>query len=207
MFPDISCDDIFRLETPRLWLRWPRVGDAAAVAALPGARTVLSEAPDATARLLPAETERFILSARVATASGEALVLGATGKSKTRTLIGLIAAHARDRGELELRAAFAPTQAGRSLAGEALATLVDACFNLTEARALVAVPGPEAADDASMYDRLGFTAGGSAEAGLVRLERRLWARGRVQRLPDMPHQAGRHLSSSRPSGNSSDEPA
>jgi hypothetical protein len=31
MFPDIARDDVFRLETRRLWLRWPRVADAKAV--------------------------------------------------------------------------------------------------------------------------------------------------------------------------------
>jgi hypothetical protein len=31
MFPDLARDDVFRLETPRLWLRWPRICDAAAI--------------------------------------------------------------------------------------------------------------------------------------------------------------------------------
>ena len=35
MFPDIARDDVFRLETARLWLRWPRACDAA------GDRTLL----------------------------------------------------------------------------------------------------------------------------------------------------------------------
>ena len=34
MFPDIARDDVFRLETQRLWLRWPRVSDAACDRAL-----------------------------------------------------------------------------------------------------------------------------------------------------------------------------
>ena len=29
MFPDLTRDDVFRLETRRLWLRWPRAADAA----------------------------------------------------------------------------------------------------------------------------------------------------------------------------------
>ena len=29
MFPDLARDDVFRLETQRLWLRWPRISDAA----------------------------------------------------------------------------------------------------------------------------------------------------------------------------------
>ena len=31
MFPDLARDDVFRLETARLWLRWPRASDAAAI--------------------------------------------------------------------------------------------------------------------------------------------------------------------------------
>ena len=32
MFPEITRDDIFRLETQRLWLRWPRAADGEAIA-------------------------------------------------------------------------------------------------------------------------------------------------------------------------------
>src|ERR1700734_380086 len=31
MFPDLARDDVFRIETPGLWLRWPRICDAAAI--------------------------------------------------------------------------------------------------------------------------------------------------------------------------------
>ncbi|MGH6856132.1 MAG: GNAT family N-acetyltransferase, partial [Methylocella sp.] len=31
MFPDLTADDIFRIETKRLWLRWPRASDAPAI--------------------------------------------------------------------------------------------------------------------------------------------------------------------------------
>jgi hypothetical protein len=31
MFPDLTADDIFRIETERLWLRWPRASDALAI--------------------------------------------------------------------------------------------------------------------------------------------------------------------------------
>jgi RimJ/RimL family protein N-acetyltransferase len=31
MFPDLARDDVFRLETARLWLRWPRAADAPAI--------------------------------------------------------------------------------------------------------------------------------------------------------------------------------
>ena len=31
MFPDYFRDDVFRLETQRLWLRWPTAADAATI--------------------------------------------------------------------------------------------------------------------------------------------------------------------------------
>ena len=34
MFPEIARDEVFRLETRRLWLRWPRAADASALRAL-----------------------------------------------------------------------------------------------------------------------------------------------------------------------------
>ncbi len=36
MFHDLARDDVFRLETQRLWLRWPQAADAPALAALAG---------------------------------------------------------------------------------------------------------------------------------------------------------------------------
>jgi hypothetical protein len=40
MFPDLLRDDVFRLETRRLWLRWPRAADTALIASLAGERDV-----------------------------------------------------------------------------------------------------------------------------------------------------------------------
>ena len=36
MFPELARDDVFRLETQRLWLRWPRESDVPALTALAG---------------------------------------------------------------------------------------------------------------------------------------------------------------------------
>jgi hypothetical protein len=40
MFPDLFRDDVFTLETPRLFLRWPKASDAPTVAELAGDRRV-----------------------------------------------------------------------------------------------------------------------------------------------------------------------
>ena len=40
MFPDLTRDDVFRLETRRLWLRWPRHADVQAIVRLAGETAV-----------------------------------------------------------------------------------------------------------------------------------------------------------------------
>ena len=75
MFPDLARDDVFRLETARLWLRWPRASDAAALHRF----CSLWEVARFTARMPhpypPGSAERFIYAAREANASGRDLTL------------------------------------------------------------------------------------------------------------------------------------
>ena len=40
MFPELTRDDVFRLETRRLWLRWPRMADASAILRQAGEKAV-----------------------------------------------------------------------------------------------------------------------------------------------------------------------
>ena len=40
MFPDLTRDDVFRLETRRLWLRWPREADVPSLVRLAGEKVV-----------------------------------------------------------------------------------------------------------------------------------------------------------------------
>ena len=171
MFPDISCDDIFRLETARLWMRWLRASDSAAITAI----CCLPDVAQMTASIPypypPGEAERFILQARGATAGGEALILAVTTKNKTRTLIGIVSAQSVPRNEVEVGYIIAPAQAGRGYASEALAALVDATFDLTTARALVA-----------------DTRVGKHPCDFFRRERADWSRGRTRRMPGMAQQ-------------------
>jgi len=80
MFPEIARDDIFRWETERLWLRWPRAADAASICRLAGEPEVALK----TARIpLPFENhhaEGFILAARSENSSGGGLCLAITPK-------------------------------------------------------------------------------------------------------------------------------
>jgi len=138
LFPDITCDDIFRLETAHLWLRWLRATDAPALGALAG----LAQVAEMTATLPhpypPGEAERFILRSRAETAAGDSLILAVAAKTKSQPLVGVVSAVAGERHEVEIGYMIAPAVAGRGFASEAAAALVDAVFNLTEARVVIA---------------------------------------------------------------------
>ena len=202
MFPDISCDDIFRLETARLWLRWLRAADAPAITAICGLPDVAQMTASIPCPYPVGEAERFILQARGATAAGEALILAVTTKNKGRTLIGIVSAQAVARSEIEIGYVVAPAQTGRGYASEALAALVDASFNLTLARALVAETRVGNAASRRVLEKCGFTyiatevkelvaRGGKHGCEVFRRERTEWSRGQIRRLPGMMQQTFR----------------
>ena len=68
MFPDLARDDVFRLETPRLWLRWPRICDAAAIHRFCSRWEVARYTARIPHPYPPGSAERFIYAAREANA-------------------------------------------------------------------------------------------------------------------------------------------
>ena len=203
MFPDITCDDIFRLETRRLWLRWLRAADAAALANF--AR--LAEVAQMTAAIphpYPAgEAERFILKARAETAGGQALILGITLKNKARTLIGLASAEAGAGRDVEIGYIVAPVAAGRGFATEAATALIDTIFSLTEARTVSANTRVHNLASRRILEKCGFEFAGTEMTSLparggqhpcdhFKLTRFAWsARDRTRRMPSMAQQLAR----------------
>ena len=90
MFPDLTRDDVFRLETRGLWLRWARLADAQAIVRLAGEKAVA----EMTARIPhpyhPDDAERFIFQSRRSNADGQGLQLAITPKGKPNSLIGMV---------------------------------------------------------------------------------------------------------------------
>ena len=188
MFPDLARDDVFRLETARLWLRWPRASDAAALHRF----CSLWEVARYTARIPhpypPGSAERFIYAARDGNASGRDLTLVMTPKKGKRDAIGSISLESRGSDRLTLGFVLAPEQWRRGLTTEATWATVRAGFELTPAVEILANVRVE--NDASRHvlETCGFEIastgpkGAPARGGLVechtfRLTRDAWAEG------------------------------
>jgi RimJ/RimL family protein N-acetyltransferase len=131
MFPDLTRDEVFRIETPRLWLRWPRAGDADRLQAV----VSVAEVAEMTATWphpLPAgEAARRIAQMRQENAAGTGMALALTLKPDPDTLIGClgVGAPAGDR-VLRLGYLLGVSHHRRGLMTEAVRGLVSMVFLL-----------------------------------------------------------------------------
>src|SRR5947209_7118281 len=138
MFPDLARDDVFRLETSRLWLRWPRALDAQAIHRF----CSLWEVARYTARIphpYPVgSAERFIYSAREGNASGRELTLVLTAKKGKRETLGSISLETRGSDRLTVGFALAPEYWNKGYATEAARAMIKTGFGLTSAVEILA---------------------------------------------------------------------
>jgi RimJ/RimL family protein N-acetyltransferase len=138
MFPDLTSDDIFRIETKHLWLRWPRASDTAAIKAFASLAEVAQMTAEIPHPYPNGEAERFVLQARADNATGRGLVLAITQKSAGRAVVGIVAAHADQTSDVEIGYIVAPSHWGRGIATEAVKALIDTVFRVAAAERIVA---------------------------------------------------------------------
>jgi RimJ/RimL family protein N-acetyltransferase len=184
MFPDLARDDVFRLETPRLWLRWPQASDASALAALAGDWEVARLTAHIPHPYTLDDAERFIRDSRIGNSLGRHLRLVMTLKSGDRPAIGMVGL---DPGpeRPELGYWLGKPYWGRGLVREAGGAAIDAFFRVTPESELIAASLPENAASQSVLRRIGFTPAGEgpapgrhagAKALLFALDRESWRR-------------------------------
>lgn len=183
MFPEIAREDVFRLETRRLWLRWPFASDV----------TAKGDADRAT------QAAR-IEALRQDNAGGCALHLVLTGRGSDRRPFGTVSlSPVRERIEncgLLLRVSLEEDRRGAGYMTEAVQAVVDAAFMLTEtpligASSRVLDPGFR-----RVLEKCGFafcgtgldTAagdGGLAASDRFRLDRKAWTSLKTWRVPEV----------------------
>jgi RimJ/RimL family protein N-acetyltransferase len=156
MFPEIAKDDVFRIETRRLWLRWPRLADAPAMERYCAKWEVARYTTRIPHPYPKGSAERFVYAAREANAVGRELTLVMTPISAPAKVIGTISLERRGADRLTLGYVLAPEVWGRGYATEAVNAMVKAAFRLSEAQAVDA--NVAVANDASraVLEKAGF---------------------------------------------------
>ena len=186
MFPELTRDDVFRLETRRLWLRWPRMADATAILRQAGEKSV-AEMTASIPHPYPVDAvEPFIFGARKGNALGEHLVLAITPRSRPNELIGMVGAHSRATGVPFVGYWLGLPHWGKGYVTEAVQALTDTLFTLLDIKALEADARVINPASRRVLEKSGFRAEGSflkslpARGGLFpceqyRLDRSTWA--------------------------------
>src|SRR5271165_6393884 len=193
MFPDLARDDVFRLETARLWLRWPRASDEAAIHRFCSSPEVALATGRIPYPYPPGSAQRFIYAAREGNASGRDLTLVMTPSKGKREAIGSISLGSRGLDRLTLGFVLAPEFWGKGLATEAASAMVDTGFTLT--------PAVDNLASRRVLEKCGFVVvstgpkGAPARGRLIeshefRLARRSWAEAATSRRIEQRLRAG-----------------
>lgn len=186
MFPELTRDDVFRLETRRLWLRWPRMADASAILRQAGEKAV-AEMTASIPHPYPVDAvEPFIFAMRKGNALGDHLVLAITPRSKPNELIGMIGAHKQATGVPFIGYWLGTQHWNKGYATEAVQALIDSLFTLVDIPAIEADTRVINPASRRVLEKSGFRAEGSflkslpARGGLFpceqfRLDRSTWS--------------------------------
>lgn len=132
MFPDLLRDDVFRLETPRLWLRWPRAADASALSRLAGDPNVARMTTSVPHPYTEPDAARWIFSSRAGNAQGSSLALVMARRAKPNEAIGVVALHQTRPGVALLGCWVGAPHQRCGLGTEAVAGVIDLAFQVAD---------------------------------------------------------------------------
>jgi len=185
MFPDLTRDDVFRIETRRLWLRWPTAKDIPAIVTLAGDRAVAEMTAHIPHPLDRREVNAFLIKVREANSSGTGLTLALARRECPGGLIGLIGI-AGQQAAPHLGYWLGRPWWGNGLMSEAANALVHAFFAYTGGERLTVDALPENRASQRVIEKAGFrwaerrampspARGGPRQLDWYALERADWA--------------------------------
>jgi RimJ/RimL family protein N-acetyltransferase len=193
MLPELVRDDVFRLESRRLWLRWPTLADANAITRFVSVKEVAEMTGRIPHPYPPGEAEKRIFQARKDNATGTGWRLALALKGRPQDLIGLIGVN--DLGDAaELGYWLGQPYHGQGLMTEAVQTVVTALFTLADFTSVAAGARVINPASARVLTKNGFAPEGSAMSpaparggpvpvDLFRLTRHAWEDSLDMRLP------------------------
>jgi RimJ/RimL family protein N-acetyltransferase len=139
MFYELARDDIFRLETPKLWLRWPRLSDAPHFVRYLADHEVTKMTSRIPHPYPPEEAERFIFETRRNNIDGQSMGLVITPNAKPDHVIGAISLVSTEvEDELVIGYWLGVPFWGRGYASEAVRGMVDIGFGMSRANRIIA---------------------------------------------------------------------
>ena len=120
MFPDFLTDDSFRLETRRLWLRWPRASDIPALVKYADNLNVAQFTEHLPHPYKTSDADEFVRKSRQDNAGAKAIKLAITAKNRPNELIGSIGAEADEDRSIAIGYWLGEPFWGKGLMGEAV---------------------------------------------------------------------------------------
>lgn len=186
MFPDLFRDDVFRVETRRLWLRWPTARDAEAIQHLAGEAAVAEMTTRIPHPLDRPTADAFLVESRSANAAGTGLTLALCERARPGRAIGLVSITREDEGSAaRLGYWLGRPHWGAGLMTEAAGALVHAWFAWTGAGRLEASARVTNPASRRVLEKVGFVwtgravaqfpaRGGEREVDRFRLDRGRW---------------------------------
>lgn len=160
-FPELFRDEVFRIETPRLWLRWPTIADAPALHEIASLEAVARHTATWPHPFPDGEAMRRIVSSREANTAGSGLVLALAPKARPDRLIGIVGLARIDGGNaLELVYLLGIEHQGYGLMTEAVRALSAAVFRYTPFTRIEGVSGLTNIASRRVMEKAGFSATG-----------------------------------------------
>lgn len=158
MFSDLLRDDIFRLETPRLWLRWPRMADVPAIVRYGGDEQIALKTSSIPHPYSATDAEKFVFACRAGNAAGSQIALAVTRKGRPAEVIGMIGVHESRQGHAFVGYWLARPFHGQGMMSEASAALIDMVFRAGDLTMLTARTLAENGASRRVLEKCGFVA-------------------------------------------------
>jgi RimJ/RimL family protein N-acetyltransferase len=138
MFPDLFRDDVFTLETPRLFLRWPKASDAANLVMLANDRRIAEAHAVIPHPYTQAHAVSFITTARTMNTEGNGIYLAIAARREPRQPLGVVSLRIRPEGDISLGYWLGVAHWGKGHATEAAQAILDAAFLYTQIKDVIA---------------------------------------------------------------------